>query len=236
MRRHPHTTERSVQYRRRRQASIPPSPFSTPSRDLRETIERCTVWYNPLASCMPPALLSRDDVVDRLMTVFRHAGYDGTSLSELSKATGLGKSSLYHYFPNGKDDMLLSVLERLATQLRASLFEPLRGPGIPRKRITAMIRTLDAFYAHGNESCLLAQVVLGGTRARFRAPMRAIFAEWMDAIACALVDAGVSKTVARHRAEDAVVRIEGALVLAGGMDDVQVFARMLKQLPVALLA
>lgn len=198
-------------------------------------IGRCTVWYNPLTTCMPPALLSRDDVVDRLMTVFRHAGYDGTSLSELSKATGLGKSSLYHYFPDGKDDMLLSVLERLAAQLRASLFEPLRGPGTPRKRIAAMIRTLDTFYVHGTEPCLLAQIVLGSTRGRFRAPLRAMFAEWMDAITCVLVDAGVSKTIARHRAEDAVVRIEGALVLAGGVDDAQVFTRMLKQLSAALL-
>lgn len=205
------------------------------SRGLREPIERCTVWYNPFTIGMPPALLSRDDVVDRLMTVFRHAGYDGASLSDLSKATGLGKSSLYHYFPNGKDDMLLGVLERLAAQLRATLFEPLRGPGTPKRRIDAMIRTLDAFYVHGQESCLLAQIVLGSTRARFRVPLRAIFAEWMEAIAGVLVDAGISKPVARRRAEDAVLRVEGALVLAGGLDDMQVFTRMLKQLPPALL-
>ncbi len=184
---------------------------------------------------MPPALLSRADVVDRLMTVFRHAGYDGTSLAQLSRATGLGKSSLYHYFPNGKDDMLLGVLERLATQLRATLFEPLRGPGTPRKRIDAMIRTLDTFYAHGRESCLLAQIVLGSTRVRFRAPLLAIFTEWIDAIAGVLVEAGLPKMVARHRAEDAVVRIEGALVLAGGVDETQIFSRMLKQLPATLL-
>lgn len=184
---------------------------------------------------MPPALITRDEVVGRLMTVFRHVGYDGASLAALSKATGLGKSSLYHYFPNGKDDMLLSVLEQLGAQLRESLFEPLRGPGTPRKRIDAMIRTLDAFYVHGKESCLLAQIVLGSTRVRFRAPLRAIFAEWIDALAGVLVDAGVSKAVAQHRAEDAVLRIEGALILAAGVDDTQVFSRMLKQLPTTLL-
>ena len=184
---------------------------------------------------MPPALLPRDEVLDRVMTVFRRAGYDGTSLTELSKATGLGKSSLYHHFPNGKDDMLLGVLERLAAQLCAALFEPLRGSGSPKKRIDAMVRTLDAFYVHGQESCLLAQVVLGSTRPRFRAPLHAIFAEWIDAMAAVVVDAGHSKAVARHRAEDAVGRIEGALVLSAGVGDLQVFARMLKQLPAALL-
>ena len=131
--------------------------------------------------------------------------------------------------------MLLGVFERLAAQLRAALFKPLRGPGTPKNRINAMVRTLDAFYVHGQESCLLAQVVLGSTRTRFRAPLRAIFAEWMDAIAGVVVDAGHSKTVARHRAEDAVLRIEGALVLTGGMTDLQIFSRMLKQLPTALL-
>ena len=68
---------------------------------------------------MPPALLSRQEVVERLVTVVRRLGYDGASLAELSKATGLGKSSLYHYFPAGKDDMVRAVLEHLEQDMGA---------------------------------------------------------------------------------------------------------------------
>ena len=54
---------------------------------------------------MPAALASREVVLERLLATFRDQGYDGASLAELSAATGLGKSSLYHHFPGGKVDM-----------------------------------------------------------------------------------------------------------------------------------
>ena len=185
---------------------------------------------------MPPALLSRDEVIDRLMLVVRRSGYDGASLAELSKATGLGKSSLYHYFPDGKDDMVRAVLEHLETQLRDSIFTPLRGPGAPRRRIEEMVNTVDEYYRGGREACVLGNLVLGTSRTRFRRQLQAIFDEWIEALAGALVDAGLSRATARARAEDAVIRIEGALVLAGAMGDVSLFARSLKQMPADLLA
>lgn len=185
---------------------------------------------------MPPALLSRDEVIDKLMLVVRRSGYDGASLAELSKATGLGKSSLYHYFPDGKDDMVRAVLDHLETQLRDSIFTPLRSPGPARRRVEAMVKTVDEYYRGGREACVLGNLVLGTSRTRFRRQLQAIFDEWIDALAGALVDAGLSRAIARARAEDAVIRIEGALVLAGAMGDVSVFGRALKQMPSDLLA
>lgn len=185
---------------------------------------------------MPAALLSRDEVVERLMSVVQRLGYDGASLAELSKATGLGKSSLYHYFPAGKDDMVRAVLEHLESQLRTAVFDPLRGPGSARARIQAMVGTLDDIYGGGHKSCVLGNLVLGTSRSLFRRQLRAIFDQWIEALAAALADAGIPGPVARARAEDAVMRIEGALILARGMDDVTLFGRALRQLPAELLA
>ena len=185
---------------------------------------------------MPPALLSREEVVERLMLVVRRCGYDGASLAELSKATGLGKSSLYHYFPNGKDDMVRAVLDHLEGVLRERVFTPLRASGPARRRVEQMVRTLDDFYRGGREACVLGNLVLGTSRTRFRRRLQAIFDEWIDALAAALTDGGLPRAVARARAEDAVIRVEGALVLAGAMDDVSMFARSLKQMTSDLLA
>ena len=185
---------------------------------------------------MPAALLSREEVVERLMLVVRRLGYDGASLAELSKATGLGRSSLYHYFPEATDYMVRAVPEHLESQLRASVFDPLRAAGPARRRVEQMVKTGDAYYRGGRESCVLGNLVLGTSRTRFRAKLQEIFDEWIDALAAALGDAGLSKSVARARAEDAVMRIEGALILAGAMDDVALFGRALKQLPAELLA
>jgi AcrR family transcriptional regulator len=185
---------------------------------------------------VPPALLSRDQVIDKLMLVVRRSGYDGASLAELSKATGLGKSSLYHHFPNGKDDMVRAVLEHLEAQLRESVFVPLRTPGPAQRRVEAMVETIDDYYRGGREACVLGNLVLGTSRTRFSRQLQAIFDEWIEALSSALIDAGLSRQIARARAEDAVIRIEGALVLAGAMGDVSLFQRSLKQMPSELLA
>lgn len=185
---------------------------------------------------MPAALLSRDEVIERLMQVVRRHGYDGASLAQLSKATGLGKSSLYHHFPDGKDDMVRAVLDHLEQQLRTMMFEPLRQPGPARRRIEEMVKTVDAYYRGGSEACVLGNLVLGTSRTRFRNKLRAIFDEWIESLAAALVDAGLPRSVARQRAEDAVMQIEGALILTAGMNDTGLFARALKQMPAALLA
>jgi AcrR family transcriptional regulator len=170
------------------------------------------------------------------MVVVRRSGYDGASLSELSKATGLGKSSLYHYFPDGKDDMVRAVLDHLEAQLRVTVFTPLREPGPAPRRVPEMVKTLDAFYRGGREACVLGNLVLGTSRTRFRARLQGIFNEWIESLATALADGGLPRKLARSRAEDAVMRIEGALVLSSGMDDVALFGRALKQLAGELLA
>lgn len=185
---------------------------------------------------MPAALLPRNEVIERIMRVVRRHGYDGASLAELSKATGLGKSSLYHYFPDGKDDMVRAVLDHLEQQLRTLVFEPLREAGQARRRVEDMVKTVDAYYRGGSEACVLGNLVLGTSRTRFRSKLAAIFDEWIESLATALVDAGLPRQLARQRAEDAVMQIEGALILAGGMNDTTLFARALKQLPTTLLA
>jgi len=185
---------------------------------------------------MPAALMPREEVVERLMQVVRRHGYDGASLAELSKATGLGRSSLYHYFPDGKDDMVRAVLEQLEQGLRALIFEPLRGPEPPRRRLEQMIKAVNTYYRGGRDACVLGNLVLGSSRTRFQARLRSIFDQWTDAVAAALIDAGMSRADAQALAEDAVVRMEGALIVAGGTEDPAVFTRTLKRIGADILA
>lgn len=185
---------------------------------------------------MPAAILSREEVVARVMAVVRRQGYDGASIAELSKATGLGKSSLYHHFPDGKDDMVGAVLDHLESTLEATVFGPMRQPGTPATRLRRMNTALDEFYAQGREACLLASLGVGDSSKPFHPRVREIFRTWRDAIAGVLRDGGLSRKVAETRAEDALIRIEGAVVLARSFGDPSIFGRTLKSLPESLLA
>ncbi len=165
------------------------------------------------------------------MSVVRSQGYDGASLAQLSKASGLGKSSLYHHFPEGKDDMVAAVLDHLETTLDATVFAPLRAPGPPATRIKRMNGSLLVFYREGREACLLASLGIGDSSRRFHPRVKQLFRRWIEAIAHALRDGGVPRGQAQLRAEEAIVRIEGSLVLARSLDDPAIFQRALKSLP-----
>ena len=67
---------------------------------------------------MPQIRKIEDDVLlDRLAETFKDVGYEGASLSVLSDATGLKKSSLYHRFPDGKAQMAQEVMAQTARDL-----------------------------------------------------------------------------------------------------------------------
>jgi AcrR family transcriptional regulator len=184
---------------------------------------------------MPPALATKAEVLDRLMESFRRHGYDGASLATLSERTGLGKSSLYHHFPGGKEQMALEVLAHLNAALLPT-FQAVDAEPDPRKKLDLLLEALDAFYEGGRKACLLERLGASVDRARFGAPLRATFSAWMSALARIGRAAGLSAAAARRRAEGAVVRIEGALVVAAGMDDPGVFRRALEELRATLLA
>jgi AcrR family transcriptional regulator len=185
---------------------------------------------------LPAPSISRDDAVARLFEVFRDHGYAGASLADLAYATGLGKSSLYHYFPGGKEDMALAVLAYADAWMNEHALAALRGTGTPRVRLQRMLDALDELYAHGESVCLLGTLVLGGSRDRFQKQLHAAFSRWLDAIVAVLNEAGIPRAVARERAEDAIARIEGALILSAGLDDPAPFRRTLRRLAKDLLA
>jgi AcrR family transcriptional regulator len=184
---------------------------------------------------MPPATLTRGEILDRLAHTFRTRGYDGASLADIAAATGLGKSSLYHYFPGGKEEMAGAVLEALSAQLEEGLFAPMRAGGTPSRRLARMLETLDAFYDGGKRACLLERLAASADRSRFQRPLGECFTRWLGAMEQLAVDAGVPRAQARRRAEDALVRIEGALVLAAGTGDPRPFGRALAAIRTALL-
>lgn len=184
---------------------------------------------------MPALLHTREAVIERLLGVIRREGYDGASMARLSAATGLGKGSLYHHFPEGKDDMVEAVLEYLEAGVGTRIIAPLESARPPLARLRAMVAAVDAFYRGGRESCLLASLGIGESARPFHPRVKRIFERWIAALAATLRAGGVPRATARARAEDALARIEGALVLTRALGDPALFARTVRALPAELL-
>lgn len=170
-----------------------------------------------------------------LVKVFRQNGYDGTSLDDLSTATGLGRSSLYHHFPNGKQEMGHAVLTQVMQLFDQQILQPLTGAGDPLNRLQQMVAALDRYYEQGNLTCVLIAFSVGESRQQFAPELRQIADQWVKAIATVLQQAGLDLVLATERAEEAIIQIEGALVLAIATNQQDLFQRTLRKLPVRLL-
>ena len=179
---------------------------------------------------MTKEFANRSELIATLGEVFREYGYSGTSLSEITNQTGLGKSSLYHFFPNGKAEMAEAVLNDIDTWFDQNVFIPLREPNDTAESINAMFKAVDRYFQSGNRICLVGAFALDNTRDQFIQKVSAYFKEWIDALALALKHIGYSRSQARIFAEEVVVSIQGALVLARSQDDPNAFTRTLNRL------
>jgi AcrR family transcriptional regulator len=180
---------------------------------------------------MPRPIAPREEIVDKLGEVFRRHGYEGASLKLLSDATGLGRSSLYHYFPNGKEDMAAAVLDGAEQWGVEELAPVLASDAPPAEKARRIATALDRFYAGGRRSCLLELFAIGDARTVFGARVAERLAALRDTLARIAEQAGHGPEDAGQRAEDALVTIHGALVVSRGLNNTAPFRRVLDRLP-----
>ncbi len=180
---------------------------------------------------MPARKIEEDYLMDRLTEIFRLHGYEGASLSRIAEATGLKRASLYHRFPGGKEEMAEAVLKRADDWFVSHILAPLNEPGDPSPRVQEMAKRLSDFYGGGCHSCLLSSLSVGEEDVAIRKHIERSFEAWLDALIGVARQAGLSPTEAKDRAQDALVGIQGALILARATGEKKPFARVLKNLP-----
>ncbi len=184
---------------------------------------------------VPSRLVTDAQLFDRLTDVFRSAGFEGASLSDLAIATGLQKSSLYHRFPGGKAQMAAEVAERLGKRDVEQALAPLFADGPIEARLRRVGRSLTAFYEGGAKSCLLDTMSIGAAGPDARRALAAAANRWIQGFARVAAESGADEAEAQIRAQDAIAAIEGALVLARVTKNTGPFARAIQQLPAVLL-
>ncbi|MBH8563894.1 TetR/AcrR family transcriptional regulator [Nostoc sp. CENA67] len=175
--------------------------------------------------------MPKETYIPCLLRLFRQYGYDGATLSKISEATGLGKASLYHHFPGGKDEMVKTVLDYIEQWLAKNILPTLHSEGDALSRLQCMCDRLNELYEGGQQPCLFAILLLGSARDVFHNQVKAVLHTWIDAIAGVLIEAGINQKLAHHRGEDAAIMIQGALILSQGLDDPSVFQRVIQRLP-----
>ncbi|MGX1789854.1 TetR/AcrR family transcriptional regulator [Bosea sp. NPDC055332] len=180
---------------------------------------------------MARRISERADLLPVLGEIFRDHGFEAASLSVIGARTGLGKGSLYHFFPGGKEEMAKAVLDEIDSWFENEVFQPLREGG-DAAAIEAMLVAVDGYFRSGRRICLVGALALADSRERFAAQIAGYFTAWQDALAGALARSGHADP--DGLAEEILALIQGGLVLARARDEAGVFTRLLARLRLKL--
>jgi TetR/AcrR family transcriptional regulator, transcriptional repressor for nem operon len=163
---------------------------------------------------MPIKKITKDQILDIALDVFRKNGYHHTAMSDLATACGLQKGSFYHYFTS-KETLMQAVLEKTLAQLQAEVFPLAYKEGLPaRTRMEQLIKKFSEVMLLHDGGCIAGNLTLetAGNIALFKQTLRQIFDTWTAALKHIFEDK-FSPEMSHRLAEQAVMEFEGAAML-----------------------
>lgn len=177
---------------------------------------------------------SRELLLTELSAVFLNRGYEGATLTELARATGLGKASLYHHFPGGKEEMADILLRDAVARLDQTAFARLTEKRSAAERLARFIDGFDQYVAGGEQNCLVAVLAQGSIGERHGEQIAEQFRDWQTRLAGVFEAAGNKPKRASREAHALLAGLYGYLLTARLNRDPQHFRRGIKALKKAL--
>jgi AcrR family transcriptional regulator len=149
--------------------------------------------------------------------VFSRRGLAGTGLAQVADAAGMGRSSLYHYYPDKESLVRDLVRDLLAAE--ESLFErAARAPGRPLERIEGLVADLTGVFEEWRSAGRLLAEVRTGRAREFRAFFRRIRDRLADMIEAGQRAGEIDRDLDPHLAAAVVIGAVDGLLLQYAVD------------------
>lgn len=166
---------------------------------------------------MPRPDRSRAALIDTAATLFRRQGYAATGLNQILEQAGVKPGSLYHHFPQGKQQLAAAAVETTGSAIEHLLRQLLSTDRPVSDTVDRWIDVLAAGLAGDpRDGCPvepLATEAVHGSAVLREAAARA-FAGWCAAITDRLRRDGWSEPAAEQAGLAVISLIEGALILS----------------------
>jgi AcrR family transcriptional regulator len=166
---------------------------------------------------------TRDRIIVATNELFRRHGYNGTSLSQISKASNATIGSIYHFFPGGKEALAVAVVDTTGEVYR-ELFESIVAEAdSPAAAYFDFFTGAAAVLEESGfiDPCPIGTVAreVANTSEPLREAAARAFESWIDAARTHLTTAGVEPGVANELATLFVSTVEGIFVLSRTLRD-----------------
>ncbi|WP_445286938.1 TetR/AcrR family transcriptional regulator [Variovorax atrisoli] len=172
----------------------------------------------------------RDRMVEGAMALLAQRGLQATSFSEVIAATGAPRGSLYHHFPDGKDQLVAAAVDRAGAVL-ADALASVAGASAEAvaERFLAIWRAV-LTRSQCEAGCAVLAVTVATDSAELLSHATVVFRAWHGLLADLLRKGGLPPARARSLAMMLIASAEGAVVLSRADRSLEPFETVAQQL------
>jgi TetR/AcrR family transcriptional repressor of lmrAB and yxaGH operons len=177
---------------------------------------------------------TRDRILKAARRLFQQRGYHAVGTAEILKESRAPKGSMYHHFPEGKEQIAIEAVNAIRDDVHAMMTR------LQTKGLSAAdtIRALSRGMAHWlkqsrwREGTMLASTTIGSVPnlPKLHAAIKAAFDAWRQYIVNLLIDEGWRRSSAVTMANTLLAGIEGAMILARIDQDERIVLRVAETL------
>jgi AcrR family transcriptional regulator len=157
-------------------------------------------------------------------------GLQATSFAEILEHSGAPRGSIYHHFPEGKDQVVASALELADAAMDAMIDQ---WSGRSAEEITAGFLGIWRLILERSEfgaGCAVVAVTVATDSSDLLTQTAEIFRRWRERLASLFVEAGVKKKPSARFAATLVASSEGAVVMSRAEQSFEPFDLVAEQL------
>src|SRR5215213_1937494 len=166
---------------------------------------------------MPRPDRSRAALVDTAALLFRRQGYSATGVNQILEAADVKAGSLYHHFPNGKQELAAAVVDTVGGGIERRLRTYLDSGAPVAEIVEGWIELLAAGLASDHrDGCPIEPIATESVNAspQVRDASARVFEGWCLALADRLRADGWPQPDAKQTALAVIAVIEGGLILS----------------------
>jgi len=153
-------------------------------------------------------------MIDQTVLLLATKGLQGASFSEVLQASGAPRGSIYHHFPDGKEQRVLAALEASGARALA-IIDALAGRPAEDVALAFLGLWRTILERSGfNAGCSVIAVTVAADSPALLAGAASVFRSWRDKLADRLAEGGIPKAQAPAVAALLISASEGAVALS----------------------
>jgi TetR/AcrR family transcriptional regulator, lmrAB and yxaGH operons repressor len=161
---------------------------------------------------------TRDRILKTAKRLFQQRGYYAVGTAEILKAANAPKGSMYHHFPEGKEQIAIEAVNSIRADVQAMMTRLLAKGLSTADTIRTLAKGMAQWLkkSQWREGTMLASATVGSVPdlPKLHAAIKEAFADWRQHIVQSLIGEGWNRASAATMANTLLAGIEGAMILA----------------------